>query len=66
MTIPIDFESDNLPNDRDFIFKSKYSRVCIYLVDINFRVIYIRNDTDRFLKINQKNRLRKLIKIEKK
>jgi len=33
-------------------------------VNANFRVIYVRNDTDRSLKINQKNRLGKLIKIK--
>ncbi len=66
MAISIDFESDSLPDDRNFIFKSEYPEVYIYLVDINFRVIYIRNDIDYFLKINRKNRLGKLIKIKEK
>ena len=57
MTVSIDFESNNLPDDRDFIFKSKYPEAYIYLMDANFRVIYIRNDTDRFFRINRKNRL---------
>ncbi len=64
MAVLIDFESDSLPDDRDFIFKSEYPGVCTYLMDANFRVIYIRNDTDRFLKINRKNRLGKLIEME--
>ena len=64
MTIPIDFKSDNLPDDRNFIFKFKYPGTYTYLVNTNFRVIHIRNDTDRSLKINQKNRLRKLIEME--
>jgi len=65
MTIPIDFESDNLPDNRDFIFKSEYPGAYIYLVNANFRVIYMRNDTDRSFRINRKNRLKKLIKIKK-
>ncbi len=65
MTIPIDFESDSLPDDRDFIFKPKYPEVYTYLVNTNFRVIYMRNDTDRSFKINRKNRLGKLIEIKK-
>ncbi len=66
MIIPIDFESDSLPNDRDFIFKLKYPGAYTYLVDANFRVIYMRNDIDCSLKINRKNRLGKLIKIKEK
>ncbi len=66
MTISIDFESNNLPDNRDFIFKFKYPGVCTHLMNANFRVIYIRNDTDRSLKINRKNRLGKLIKMKKK
>ncbi len=52
IAIPIDFESDSLPDDRDFIFKPKYPEIYTYLVNANFRVIYIRNDTDRFFRIN--------------
>ncbi len=66
MAVFIDFESDSLSDDRDFIFKFKYPEIYIYLININFRVIYMRNDTDRSFKINRKNRLRKLIKIEEK
>ncbi len=66
MIILIDFEFNSLPDDRDFIFKFKYPEVYIYLVDVNFRVIYMRNDIDRSFKINRKNRLGKLIEIEKK
>ncbi len=65
MIIFIDFESNNLPDDRNFIFKFKYPEAYIYLVNTNFRVIYVRNDTDRFFKINRKNRLGKLIEMEK-
>ena len=66
ITIPIDFESNNIPDDRNFIFKPKYPEAYTHLINTNFRVIHIRNDTDRSLKINRKNRLGKLIKIKNK
>ena len=64
MAVFIDFESDSLPDDRDFIFKPKYPGIYIHLINANFRVIHMRNDTDRSFKINRKNRLGKLIEIE--
>ncbi len=52
MTVPIEFETGELLNNRDYIFKSKYPGVYAYLVDTSFYIIYIWNDTDRPVKLN--------------
>ena len=64
MAVLIYFNTKDLFDDRNFIFKPEYSKVYIYLVNANFYVIYIRNDTDRPTKINKKNRLKKLIEMK--
>jgi len=65
MIVPIEFETGELPNNRDYIFKFEYPGVCVDLVNASFHIIYIRNDTDRPVKFNGRNRLKKLINIKK-
>ena len=66
MAVSVYLNAKDLPDDKDFIFKPEYPEIYIHLINANFYVIYVRNDTDRPIKINRKNRLRKLIKIKKK
>ncbi len=61
----IEFETDELFNDRDYIFKFKYPGVYTHLINISFYIIYIRNDTNRPVKLNQRNRLEKFVNIKK-
>ncbi len=63
--MPIEFETGELFNDRDYIFKSKYPGIYAHLVNTSFYIIYIRNDTDRPVKFNRRNRLGKFVDIKK-
>ena len=65
MTMPIKFETGELSNNRNYIFKSEYPGVYAYLVDTNFYIIYVRNDINRSVKFNRRNRVGKLVDIEK-
>ncbi len=64
--MPIEFETDELPNDKDYIFKPEYPGIYTYLINTSFYIIYIRNDTDRPVKLNRRNRLENLVDIKKK
>ena len=65
MIMPIEFEAGELPNDRNYIFKLEYPGVCVYLVDASFHIVHVRNDTDRPVKIDWRNRLGKFINMKK-
>jgi len=62
--VPIEFETGELSNDKDYIFKFKYPGIYTHLVNTSFHIIYIRNDTNRPVKLNRRNRLGKLVDIE--
>jgi len=54
--MPIEFETGELLNDRNYIFKSEYLGVYAHLINASFYIIYIRNDTNRPVKLNRRNR----------
>jgi hypothetical protein len=64
MAVPIEFGHDGLPEDRDLIFKPQYPGACAHLVDANFHVVHVRNDTDRPMKLNRRNRVGKIVEME--
>ncbi len=61
----IKFETGELSKDRNYIFKFEYPGIYAYLVDASFYIIYIRNDINRPVKLNRRNRLGKLVDIKK-
>jgi hypothetical protein len=53
------------PKNRDFLFKPEYPGAYVHLINADVHHIYVKNDTDLPMRIDRKNRLGKLVKMEK-